>query len=677
MARMRRMKRVITKAAPMACEKRVWSAPGYARDVSPSWRMRRRRCTSPLSSRAGTMLSSSDSKETNPWTGSRRITGPVYRARRIGCCKFDPRWENFTHCRRQSQSCGQRHGTGWYHGKTVSCPWTEDTIRVLLGSLGKSIESTGERRTMARDTDERAEGGLKALRLVDVLRALPPRELRSLVSRLKLRIDEAKRIDPPSQVARALVALPEARDPSQLPGPTRELLYRIAEAKGVLVVEGLPPAVEPLVARGIVYARARGGGEIELVLPIAFIVQLRSWEGDDPRGARALYLGQYRRGRNQCGVPLSGPAGHPAAFAVSGAGLGGLARPHPAGGRGRSPGTHGAQAAPRHREGGRRGGHRGAPGSGARAAALRGATGATPSRRGVGFALERRGFLIPVHPNRHVIPSEVANIVGAQRRAEREAQRREIRSYVLGEDHAPRRARFSDDPVPLVLALALAVRDPEHRGAPRRRHAALLGEQARDSLRRGSRRGGAARRALPGHGSVGPVELGRCVAPGLLSRCGLRPRAVRGLAPWRRLGRSADPTARCCASLREAREASAVGVLRAMVIDALRELSDGRWAPWEALAAYVRADSRTPGLARLLERWAVARRRRAHEARGRGPPYRARDAPRARCRGSRRARRRRRPDLAYHAPWPRLHRGQVGQRSAASPLASWTPRCSE
>ena len=82
---------------------------------------------------------------------------------------------------------------------------------------------------------------------------------------------------------------------------------------------------------------------------------------------------------------------------------------------------------------------------------LRGATGATPSRRGVGFALERRGFLVPIHPNRHVIPTEVATIVGAQRRAEREAQRREIRSFVLAEDHAPRRARFAEDPSPLAL----------------------------------------------------------------------------------------------------------------------------------------------------------------------------------------------------------------------------------
>ncbi|HMJ11211.1 MAG TPA: hypothetical protein VK524_07370, partial [Polyangiaceae bacterium] len=69
----------------------------------------------------------------------------------------------------------------------------------------------------------------RALGLVEVLRQLPEGELQSLIDRLRIRIDEAKRIDVPSQVARALVMLPEVRDPAQLPGPTRELLYRIAE----------------------------------------------------------------------------------------------------------------------------------------------------------------------------------------------------------------------------------------------------------------------------------------------------------------------------------------------------------------------------------------------------------------------------------------------------------------
>ena len=53
-------------------------------------------------------------------------------------------------------------------------------------------------------------------RLADILRALPQGELDGLIARLGVRIDPAKRIDVPSQVARALVSLPELRDPSRL-----------------------------------------------------------------------------------------------------------------------------------------------------------------------------------------------------------------------------------------------------------------------------------------------------------------------------------------------------------------------------------------------------------------------------------------------------------------------------
>ncbi len=45
-------------------------------------------------------------------------------------------------------------------------------------------------------------------------------------------------------------------------------------------------------------------------------------------------------------------------------------------------------------------------------------------------------------------------------------------------------------------------------------------------------------------------------------------------------------------------------MVRELVLEALQELGDGRWAPWEAIAAYVRSDSRAPGVARLIERWA-------------------------------------------------------------------------
>ena len=76
------------------------------------------------------------------------------------------------------------------------------------------------------------------------MRLLPARELQAIVEGLRIDIDRAKRIDPPAQVARALVCLPEARDPSCLPATAQQLLHRIVEARGVLRVEALPSAVE-------------------------------------------------------------------------------------------------------------------------------------------------------------------------------------------------------------------------------------------------------------------------------------------------------------------------------------------------------------------------------------------------------------------------------------------------
>ncbi|MBC3709700.1 hypothetical protein H8I15_18505, partial [Bacillus pumilus] len=93
---------------------------------------------------------------------------------------------------------------------------------------------------------------------VDILNALPEKELTSLVQRLGVRIDPAKRLDPPQQLARALVALPDLRDPSRLPQASVELLHRIAEAGGELAVPSVPPALQPLVERALVFARGRG-----------------------------------------------------------------------------------------------------------------------------------------------------------------------------------------------------------------------------------------------------------------------------------------------------------------------------------------------------------------------------------------------------------------------------------
>src|SRR5262245_7613888 len=313
--------------------------------------------------------------------------------------------------------------------------------------------------TRSRSSTQPSGNRPRALRLEQVLRLLPARELQAIVEGLRINIDRSKRIDVPAQVARALVCLPEARDPACLPETARQLLHRIIEAKGVLHVGSLPSAVEPLVARGLVFARASEAGGAELLLPIAYMVQLKAWEGEDPRGVRALltqatpsvaagiashYLGSSATNPLSLSLEAAWLALTDPAYlqreleALASAERRLLVAIEELGGEVDTEELLELERGPLR---------------------LRGAGGATPSRRGVGFALERRGFLIPIHPNRHVIPSEVAALVGASRRALRDERRREIRAIVEDEDHSPRRASFARDPAVLALAMAALVRE--------------------------------------------------------------------------------------------------------------------------------------------------------------------------------------------------------------------------
>jgi hypothetical protein len=462
--------------------------------------------------------------------------------------------------------------------------------------------------------------GRSPRRLVDILRALPSGELDSLITRLGISIVAAKRIDTPAQVARALVSLPEVRDTSRLPGASAELVHRIAEARGSLMVQSIPMGLEPLAARGIVFARVRGDapppssqsgrpssvagvGTIELVLPHAYLVQLRSWEGEDPRGVRALLAqAPFETVSAIASHYLGRPATPPIALSLEMAWevlsdsaklaeeieklapverrlLEALERE---GGEVDTEELLDLEREPMR---------------------LRGATGATPSRRGVGFALERRGLLIPVHPNRHVVPTEVAIVVGAAHQAARESRRAQVRSFVLDTDHAPRRARFADDPVPLTIALALAVREPgmeirEGVGTPRSLVTRLAQRFGRD---------------------VDMVALIAALsrAIGLWDASAMSSASPPGSSPLHELPRAlymawwrggawdeARPDPEVLRLAPEARDSSPVNVIREMVLDALRELGEGRWVPWEAVAGYVRDDTRTAGVARLLRRWA-------------------------------------------------------------------------
>ena len=442
-------------------------------------------------------------------------------------------------------------------------------------------------------------------RLVDVLRALPASELDALVSRLGIRIDPAKRLDPPSQVARMLVTLPETRDPSRLPPASVELLHRVAEARGSLFVSTIPPALEPLLARGLMFARGaeREPKSVELVLPTAYLVQLKSWEGEDPRGIRALLAqAPFETVSAIAAHYLGRPATPPISLSLETAWevLGDpqkLAEEIE-----KLSATERRVLESVEREGGEadteelleleREPLR-----------LRTATGATPSRRGVGFSLERRGLLVPVHPNRHIVPTEVAAIIGATRQAEREARRAQVRSFVQSEDHAPRRAKFALDPVPLAMGLSLAGREPGNEvrpgiGTPKSLVTKLAARFGRE----------------PAHVGV-LIALARAV--GLWEVSAINASAPPGslamhellrllFLAWRRGGAwdeaRSEPEVLRVAS--DTRDASPAGVLREMVLEALRDLGEGRWMPWAALEQYLSTDPRVPGLARLLRRWA-------------------------------------------------------------------------
>ncbi len=425
-----------------------------------------------------------------------------------------------------------------------------------------------------------------------------------MVGRLGIRIDPAKRLDGPSQVARALVSLPELRDPSRLPQASVELLHRVAEARGSLFVPSVPSALEPLSARGIMYARSSDApGTVELMLPPAFLVQLRTWEGEDPRGLRALLAqASFETTSSIAAHYLGRPATPPIALSLEAA-WEVLSDPKRLAAEiERLPATERRVLDGVEREGGEvdteelleleREPLR-----------LRTASGAAPSRRGVGCSLERRGLLIPVHPNRHVVPTEVAAVVGAARQAERERRRAQVKSFVLSGDHAPRRARFAADASVLAMGLTLGVRETNVEvratiGTPKSLVQKLASRLGRET----------SQVALI-------VALSRAI--GLWDASATSATAPPGSLPigdlsqvlfaaWRRGG--AWDEARTEPELlrlpQDARDSSPVGVVREMVIDALKELAEGGWVPWESLAGYLKSDDRVPGLARLLRRWA-------------------------------------------------------------------------
>ncbi|MEO8797321.1 MAG: hypothetical protein ABI551_05500, partial [Polyangiaceae bacterium] len=418
-----------------------------------------------------------------------------------------------------------------------------------------------------------------------------------------IRIDPAKRLDTPQQVSRALVSLPELRDPSRMPQACVELLHRVAEARGSLIVTSIPPALEPLAARGLMFARGtEAKGAYELVLPPAVLVQLRSWEGENPRSMRALLAqASFETTSAIAAHYLGRPATPPIALSLEAAWEVLSDRQKLAHEIENLPPTERRVLDSVEREGGEvdteellelekeplR---------------LRTASGATPSRRGVGSALERRGLLIPMHPNRYVVPAEVAAVIGAARYQERARRRDQVKSFVLSGDHAPRRARFALDPAPLAAGLALVAREAGNEIRPSVGTPKSLVQKLAIRFGRENTHVALVVALSRAIGLWDPSALNGAQPPGAYTLRDLGPILFEA---WRRGGAwdEARPDPEVLRLSPDARDSSPVGIMREIVLEALVDLRDGGWVPWESLAGYIKSDDRIRGLARLLRRW--------------------------------------------------------------------------
>jgi hypothetical protein len=440
-----------------------------------------------------------------------------------------------------------------------------------------------------------------SVRLEEILRALPARELEGLAQRLGARVDATKRIDGPAQVARAIVAQSEIREPERLPSACRDLLYRIAGERGTLHVNALPPGVEGLVARGVLFVRRDELG-FELIVPGAYLVQIPAQAREDARGVRPL-LAQASPDvlSTIAGYYLGRPATPPLPMALEAA-WEALSEPSSVrrevealpllerrllesideeGGE-----VETAELLTLEREPMR----------------LLSASGVSMTRRGASFALERRGMLVPVHPNRHVIPTEVAEIVGEPRIRALEARRAELRQRTLDHDSLPRRARYAADVAAVALATTIASRDAHGDtrstvGTPRslvQRLAQRFGQSPESismvmALSRtiGLWQASATTTATPPGalevGELGYVLFSTWLMSGAWDEARVEPERLR-----------APP---------DRREPSPVRRLRSIVLESLLDLSDVGWVSVASFERYVHDDPRIRGSSRLMRRW--------------------------------------------------------------------------
>ncbi len=438
---------------------------------------------------------------------------------------------------------------------------------------------------------------LAPVRLEAALDQLGPGELASLARSTGLEIDESKRLTPTQQLARGLASRRQLAHPDKFEPEQQALLIELAAAGGRLVVERVLESAAPLIEGGWLFTRPAARG-VELVLPAAYVLQLPPWEGEDRRSVRVLLasldrsqVSQLARTFDPRGVNLPPSLALESAFVC-------LRQPKLVRSMVR-------ELAPAEAEllkaVVRQGGEADTEellDLAREPMRLQVAGTLAPRSGGASFELERRGLLLRLPPNRHLVASEVRDVVGERQQRALALKRTKLRRTLEAQHVEPARARYSLDPAPVTVALALLVaqRKPVRAqvGTPKTLVKQLskgvgLSERSVALLATLSRKLGlwdAAR--VQRMVDVDLTALSAALFDLWLSGVG-----------WDE-GRVEPELLRAAPG---ARQPSPSAALRRVVLEDLVELAASCWVPLATFVEYCLADVRAAGLERQLERF--------------------------------------------------------------------------
>jgi hypothetical protein len=438
------------------------------------------------------------------------------------------------------------------------------------------------------------------LGLQQVLESLSEARLQELAQHVGVEFDERKRIGRAVQLARAMASRRDLQRPSAVSPAARDLLVQLARQAGVLPRQDLlvehEPALEELTAKGWSFELSVGSQRC-VVLPVAFILQLPRWEGEEATSARsllahlppALVADVARTFSKRTPVAPWLLALEPAYQALSDprqiqrlvdelepAAVDLLQHVARQGGEIATDELLDLERQPmRLHQGGN----------------------VARIRRGLGYELERRALLLPVPPNRHLVPSEVMAVLLDKQLRIAKRLRSKARERLQQESTEPLRAQFAFDPTARALAaVAVAAELPAPRkgvGTARRlikRLASSLGMDPEDAqlLACLSRKAGlwTASSGILGRpvSAIPEALFAAWLEGGVWDEGRLEPEVWRCAKPW---------------------PLSPARILRRVAVEALLELAADAWVPWSQLRTFVMADPRLIAIESQFQRYVV------------------------------------------------------------------------